>query len=77
MDDYSYLLTYVQDNKDESIWIDLLTSGGNKKKKKPSCKDREAVAHGIDLLIVNDFIFTHESKSSDEQLRKKNRRENK
>ena len=48
-----------------------------KKKKKPSCKDREAVAHGIDLLIVNDFIFTHESKSSDEQLRKKNRRENK
>jgi len=32
MDDYSYLLTYVQDNKDESIWIDLLTSGGNKKK---------------------------------------------
>lgn len=26
--------------------------------------------HGIDLLIVNDFIFTHERKSSDEQLRK-------
>jgi hypothetical protein len=26
--------------------------------------------HGINLLIVNDFIFTHERKSSDEQLRK-------
>ncbi len=26
--------------------------------------------HGINLLIVNDFIITHERKSSDEQLRK-------
>jgi hypothetical protein len=33
-------------------------------------------ARGIDLLIVNDFIFTHENRPSDdsnEQLRKYNR----
>lgn len=33
-------------------------------------------AHGIDRVIVNDFILTHERKSSDEQLHKKHKMKN-
>lgn len=63
----TYFLYVLGDNKDRSMHIFLR----QKEVKSPSCVYiYKEEAHGIDLLIVNDFIFTHERKSSDEQLRK-------